>query len=393
MNIQSPRPLLGRRDLRLHFSRQHGRHDVQGFELKIWFCKVGWPVCGFLCGWYLSLLEHWRLWEWVRSPGAWKSLEDLRVFSSLGWPRFQMEAWGNSSGQPLGLDFDSQARWKMCRHGKDGSDDRSDWNYVCFLSFNHFPWECFKHVQHPNKLDPCCRSDLSVWCTGGSLCLWCCTSSDLSDCACWCLSCVAQRLPFSSADGGNVFRCPAATRSREKGAPLHIRSIPMWKSARWRDDEMSCRSWVEKWWVSIWLSIWGLYVVSCRYEQSQFLGPNSLCLSRQPTTQWIDLLSQLGDVVGWQRFNNFRTGMLYFTDSGWRPCLVSMLEKLHNFPFFPCHVSQLFAHLHYPEIPVERCTQSNLIWSRCHGLNINNLSTTTLNIQTSKHTTYQQMNH
>ena len=37
-----------------------------------------------------------------------------------------MEAWGNSSGQPLGLDFDSQARWKMCRHGKDGSDDRSD---------------------------------------------------------------------------------------------------------------------------------------------------------------------------------------------------------------------------------------------------------------------------
>ena len=25
-------------------------------------------------------------------------------------PRFQMEAWGNSSGQPMGIDFDRQAR-------------------------------------------------------------------------------------------------------------------------------------------------------------------------------------------------------------------------------------------------------------------------------------------
>lgn len=28
--------------------------------------------------------------------------------------RFQMEAWGNSSGQPLGLDFDSQGVAFVC---------------------------------------------------------------------------------------------------------------------------------------------------------------------------------------------------------------------------------------------------------------------------------------
>lgn len=199
----------------------------------------------------------------------------------------------------------------------------------------------------------------------------------------------------------NVFRCPAATRSREKGAPLHIRSIPMWKSARWRDDEMSWRSWVGVE-LSLLLSWKMMRQFDFPFEVSMLClaGMNSLsswdqtlcaCLGSPRLRECIDLLSQLGVVVGWQRFNNFRTGMLYFTDSGWRPCLVSILEQLLNFPFFPCHVLQLFAHLYYPEHHVER--QSNLIWSRCHGLNINNLNTTTLNIPTSKHTTYQQMNH
>ena len=271
--------------------------------------------------------------------------------------------------------------------------------YVFFHSiiFHGNASNMFNILETSNKLDPCCHSDLSVWCTGGSLCLWCCTSSDLSDCACWCLSCVAQQLPFSSADGG---KCSAARQPLGRERRGHLCTSDRSLCERVRDDEMT--RWVDG--VESELSWKMMRQFDFPFEVSMLClaGMNSLsswdqtlcaCLGSPRLREWIDLLSQLGVVVGWQRFNNFRTGMLYFTDSGWRPCLVSMLEKLLNFPFFPCHVLQLFAHLYYPEHHVERRTQSNLIWSRCHGLNINNLNTTTLNIPTSKHTTYQQMNH
>ena len=224
-----------------------------------------------------------------------------------------MEAWGNSSGQPLGLDFDSQARWKLCRYGKEMEKMvvmivviKITWlNSVHSIIFHGNASNIFRVLETPNKLDPCCRP-----CTGGSLCLWCCTSSDLSDCACWCLSyeqTVAQTAQMALCSVARCHGCHGSQVEREGGTFAH-QIDPYVKEC-----EMSWRSWVGvelrslfggKWWVSI----WDLYVVSCRYEQSQFLGPNSLCLSRQPMTQRMNRLlraeffkqsqlSQLGDVV------------------------------------------------------------------------------------------------
>ena len=276
-----------------------------------------------------------------QEPGrAWKSLEDLRVFSSLGWPRFQMEAWGNSSiGQPLGLDFDSQARWKMCRHGKDGSDDRSDWNYVCFSFIqSFFSGNASSMFNIQTSWDPCCRSDLSVWCTGGSLCLWCCTSSDLSDCACWCLQLRwPNGCPFPAQMGGT---CSAARQPLGRERRGHLCTSDRSLCERVRDDEMT------RWVVgvelkndefSIWLSIWGLYVVSCRYEQSQFLGPKLLVpVSAGPRLNESICSANLATL--WAGNASTTLGLACYTSQtvGWRPCLVSMLEKLHNFQFFPC---------------------------------------------------------